>query len=96
MQAVVREVGIDANLLDRRAEQVSDGQLQLVALGRALVTDPKLLICDEATAMLDALNSAHIVQVIQNRSRSQGLAVLVISHDRELLDVWADRVTEIA
>lgn len=96
VQAVVREVGIDATLLDRRAEQVSDGQLQLVALGRALVTDPKLLICDEATAMLDALNSAHIVQVIQNRSRSQGLAVLVISHDRELLDVWADRVTEIA
>lgn len=85
------EVGLADDLLVRLPAEVSDGQLQRAALARALASEPRYLICDEATAMLDALTTASIVGVLKKRAEA-GLGVLAISHDRELLDAWADRV----
>ncbi|MDO5683240.1 MAG: ATP-binding cassette domain-containing protein [Propionibacteriaceae bacterium] len=91
---VAAEVGLTTDLLGRLPAEVSDGQLQRAALARALVTDPAYLICDEATAMLDALTTASIVAVLRRRTEA-GLGVLAISHDRELLDAWADDIIEL-
>ncbi|WP_432557386.1 ABC transporter ATP-binding protein [Granulicoccus sp. GXG6511] len=88
------EVGLTADLLGRLPDEVSDGQLQRAALARALATDPQYLLCDEATAMLDALTTASIVSTLRRRADA-GLGVLAISHDRELLDAWADQVVEL-
>ena len=83
------ELGIPSEFRRRFPAEVSEGQLQRVALARCLLTNPTVLICDEATAMLDTFSTASLVRAIQRRS-AWGLAVIAISHDRELLDYWAD------
>lgn len=85
------EVGLAPELLSRLPGEVSDGQLQRAALARCLASNPDVLLCDEATAMLDAITTATIVDVLRARA-AKGMAVLAISHDRELLHVWADDV----
>lgn len=85
------EVGLAPELLRRLPGEVSDGQLQRAALARCLASNPDVLLCDEATAMLDAITTATIVDVLRARA-AKGMAVLAISHDRELLHVWADDV----
>lgn len=89
--ALAAEVGLTGDLLGRLPAQVSDGQLQRAALARTLATQPAYLICDEATAMLDPVSTASVVGVLRRRA-AEGLGVLAISHDRELLEVWADEV----
>ncbi len=88
------EVGLTRDLLGRLPAEVSDGQLQRAALARALATDPRYLICDEATAALDALTTAALVAKI-NKRVTAGLGLLVISHDQELLAAWADERQEL-
>ncbi len=83
-------VGLTDDLLDRRPHQVSDGQLQRACLARALLQQPRYLICDEMTAMLDPATTAALTAVITDATRD-GLGVLAISHDHALLDAWADR-----
>lgn len=87
---ICSELGIPSDFLRRFPAEVSEGQLQRIALARCLLTEPRVLICDEATAMLDAFSTASLVRAIRRRS-ARGLAVIAISHDRELLDYWADR-----
>lgn len=94
VRALAREAGLTDDLLGRLPAEVSDGQLQRAALARALAAEPRYLICDEATAMLDALTTASVVQVLRRRA-DEGLGVLAISHDAELLSAWADHVVEL-
>ncbi len=87
-------VGLGGDLLARRPHEVSDGQLQRACLARALVLRPKLLICDEMTAMLDASTTAALVAAVEEHRRAHGTALLAVGHDRVLLRRWCDRVVE--
>ncbi|MFC3505518.1 ABC transporter ATP-binding protein [Micromonospora krabiensis] len=89
-------VGLTPDLLGRRPHAVSDGQLQRACLARALAHRPDYLLCDEATAMLDASTQAHVAAVVTAYQRSRDAGVLVISHDEPLLDRWADRIVDLA
>ncbi|MER7586108.1 ATP-binding cassette domain-containing protein [Micromonospora sp. NPDC127501] len=89
-------VGLTADLRSRRPHAVSDGQLQRACLARALVHRPDYLLCDEATAMLDASTQAHVAAVIRDYQRTQQAGVLVITHDQTLLDRWSDRIVDLA
>ncbi|MCO1576726.1 ATP-binding cassette domain-containing protein [Crossiella sp. SN42] len=89
---LVEQVGLTGELLRRRPHEVSDGQLQRACLARALALEPRYLVCDEMTAMLDASTTAALVGVVAEHSNSTGTGVLAISHDEPLLSVWADRV----
>ncbi|MER5701554.1 ATP-binding cassette domain-containing protein [Micromonospora sp. NPDC002296] len=89
-------VGLTADLRTRRPHAVSDGQLQRACLARALVHRPDYLLCDEATAMLDASTQAHVAAVISDYQRAQHAGVLVITHDQTLMDRWADRCVDLA
>ncbi|TCP38928.1 peptide/nickel transport system ATP-binding protein [Tamaricihabitans halophyticus] len=85
-------VGLTGDLLNRCGHEVSDGQLQRACLARALAPEPDYLVCDEMTAMVDASTTALLVQVVRSLISERGVGVLAISHDEELLDIWADRV----
>ncbi|MFI8812020.1 MULTISPECIES: ABC transporter ATP-binding protein [unclassified Streptomyces] len=84
-------VGLTGELLDRRPHAVSDGQLQRACLARALVLEPRLLICDEMTAMLDASTTAALVAVVESYREESGAGLLAVGHDRVLLERWCDR-----
>ncbi|GAA4854485.1 ABC transporter ATP-binding protein [Saccharopolyspora cebuensis] len=92
VDALAEEVGLTPELLTRRPHEVSDGQLQRACLARALALEPRYLVCDEMTAMLDASTTAALVRVVDRRVREDGTGVLAISHDEELLDHWAAHV----
>ncbi|MGW4363656.1 ABC transporter ATP-binding protein [Streptomyces californicus] len=88
---LARLVGLSDELLERRPHAVSDGQLQRACLARALVLRPRLLICDEMTAMLDASTTAALVAVVERYRAESGAALLAVGHDRVLLERWCDR-----
>jgi peptide/nickel transport system ATP-binding protein len=90
------EVGLTGDLLGRRPAEVSDGQLQRACLARALAQQPRYLVCDEMTAMLDASTTAALVTVVRGRVEAGHLGVVAISHDDDLLAVWADATLHLA
>ena len=94
VREICAELGIAAVHLQRFGREVSEGELQKVALGRCLLARPRVLISDEATAMLDPLSAATLVGAMQRRTKD-GLAVLAISHDTELLESWTDTVVDL-
>ncbi|MGW0863347.1 MULTISPECIES: ABC transporter ATP-binding protein [Streptomyces] len=87
-------VGLTPDLLTRRPHEVSDGQLQRACLARALVLRPRLLVCDEMTAMLDASTAAALVSAVEDYRASSGAALLAVGHDRTLLGRWCDRTVD--
>lgn len=74
-------------------KQMSGGQQQRIAIARALVTDPKIVLCDEPTASLDK-ESLYIVMDELKQLAREGKAVAVVTHDPRLTD-YADRCLEI-
>lgn len=88
----VRVVGLTPDLLDHLPGQFSVAELQRLALARALVGRPSLIVLDEPTARLDPAESAEFL-ILFNRVRSDyGLAVLCASRDFDVLRLVADRV----
>ncbi|MFE6194793.1 ABC transporter ATP-binding protein [Streptomyces sp. NPDC057838] len=88
---LVPAVGLTPDLLTRRPHEVSDGQLQRACLARALVLRPRVLVCDEMTAMLDASTAAALVAAVEDYRAASGAALLAVGHDRTLLERWCDR-----
>ncbi|MFI6738438.1 ABC transporter ATP-binding protein [Nonomuraea sp. NPDC050451] len=86
---LAEELGLTPELYGRRPHEVSDGQLQRACVARALALEPRYLICDEMTTMLDASTQAHLVARIEAYRERTGAGVLAVSHDAELLDRWA-------
>jgi len=79
--------------LSRKPQRLSQGERQRVALCRALVTGPQLLMCDEPTGNLDPENSDTIVDLLLRQARERGATVFMVTHDHALLDRF-DRVIE--
>ncbi|MGW7689677.1 ABC transporter ATP-binding protein [Streptomyces asiaticus] len=89
-------VGLTAELLHRRPHEVSDGQLQRACLARALVHEPRWLICDEMTSMLDASTTAALVATVETYRDRTRAGLLAVSHDRDLLTRWCDRIIQLS
>lgn len=70
-----------AGLEQRRTGELSGGQAQRVAIGRALVTGPKVLFADEPTGSLDSLTSENVMDLLIETARSLNTAVLLVTHD---------------
>ncbi|MBL1230606.1 ATP-binding cassette domain-containing protein [Enterococcus sp. BWB1-3] len=79
---------LPAGLLDKRPGEISGGQYQRCCLVLALLVQPKLLICDEATAGLDKINELRMIQLIKKQKE---MAVLFISHNKKLLTEVCDQ-----
>ncbi|WP_104106709.1 ATP-binding cassette domain-containing protein [Nocardioides sp. 616] len=83
---------VDRAWLERRPHEISGGELQRVNLARALAADPAYLLADEISSSLDAITQAMLWRHLAERVHDQGVGVLAISHDRDLLARVVDRV----
>ncbi|MEM1077207.1 MAG: ABC transporter ATP-binding protein [Pseudomonadota bacterium] len=93
-EALASACGI-GDKLDRHPSALSQGEQQRVAICRALVTQPKLILSDEATGNLDPESKARILDLLFDRAAEAGAAVLAVTHDHELLPRF-ERVLDFA
>jgi oligopeptide transport system ATP-binding protein len=91
MEWIVR-VGLPSDSRRKRPMEFSGGQRQRLAVARALVLEPKLLILDEALSGLDLANQEMIVQLLAELQKEQSLTYLHISHDLRLVSQFADEI----
>jgi molybdate transport system ATP-binding protein len=91
---IIETLGI-GHLLDRRPSTLSGGERQRVALGRALLSDPDLLLLDEPLAALDAPRRAEILPAFERIRDIRRIPILYVSHSTEEIARLADRVVAI-
>ncbi len=83
-----------ADRLDHLPNQLSGGQQQRVSIGRALISNPALVLADEPTGNLDSKNSKEIVELLKMFNRSYHQTLMIITHD-ERIALQADRIIAI-
>jgi putative ABC transport system ATP-binding protein len=74
------------DLANRRADRLSQGQAQRVAVARALINGPAVVLADEPTSALDDANAAAMIGLLRDAVERQGAALVVTTHDRRVLD----------
>lgn len=93
---LLERLRLDRKLLARRPGEVSGGEAQRLALARILLLKPALIVADEPTSRLDPLVQRETIALLTEIVASEGLGLVLISHDRALLAATADEVMELA
>ena len=81
---LLEEVGM-THRADRRPDQLSGGERQRIGIARSLMSEPKLLLVDEPTSMLDQERGHAIVELLAERSREHQVATLMVTHDESMI-----------
>ncbi|HCQ63889.1 MAG TPA: oligopeptide ABC transporter ATP-binding protein OppF [Rhodobacteraceae bacterium] len=89
---VLDTVGILPNLVNRYPHEFSGGQCQRIGIARALVVDPKLIICDEPVSALDVSIQAQVINLLMKLQEETGVALIFIAHDLSVVKHISDRV----
>jgi putative ABC transport system ATP-binding protein len=87
-EELLHAVGLEVRK-DHRPTELSGGEQQRVAIARALVNRPRILLADEPTGNLDSKTSRQIVEILSELNRRQGLTIVMISHEQDLLREYA-------
>jgi peptide/nickel transport system ATP-binding protein len=88
---LMRRFGLKDDLLHRRPHQISGGEAQRLALVRLLAMRPRMLVADEPTSRLDPPVQAQVIRYLRKVADEDELAILLITHDRDLAAAIADR-----
>lgn len=89
---ILDDVGLPASFAARHPHEMSGGQLQRAAIGRALALEPKLIVADEAVSKLDVSVRAQILNLLRAVQRRAGLAMIFITHDLHVARFLCHRV----
>ncbi len=89
-RSLLERVGL-SHRLDHRPGQISGGERQRAAVARALVREPRLLLCDEPTGSLDRANADGVAELLFELHRAEGNILIVVTHSGELAGRFARR-----
>ena len=92
VKAMMSRVGLTAQQINRYPHEFSGGQCQRIGIARALILEPKLIICDEPVSALDVSIQAQIINLLKELQQSMGLALIFIAHDLAVVKHISDRI----
>lgn len=92
VRAIMDRVGLLPNLINRYPHEFSGGQCQRIGIARALISQPKLLICDESVSALDVSIQSQVINLLKELQRERGLTMLFIAHDLAVVKHISDQV----
>ena len=85
-------IGVSRDQINKYPHEISGGQAQRISIIRALSLNPKLLVCDEPTSMLDVSVQAQVVELIKEKQREKGISILYVSHDLDVIKAVCQRI----
>ncbi|MBN4053722.1 ABC transporter ATP-binding protein [Haliea sp. AH-315-K21] len=88
----LHQVGLSPDYMSRYPHEFSGGQRQRIGIARALIVEPKFVVCDEPISALDVSVQAQIVQLLDKLKDSMGLTLLFIAHDLSMVRYVSDRM----
>ena len=89
---IIEEVGLSKEDLSRRPQEFSGGQRQRISIARALIMNPKLLICDEVVSALDVSIQGQIINMLSDLQEKRNLSYVFITHDLRVACFFCDTI----